>query len=535
MPSSTPGLRKANVTVPMAPGTVPPVRRRSRLHVRDGNGVAAIATIETPRVAGIAGGVETHFTHAVLYPATGAAAAPSPRELAQTIVESLIAGKLSPAIKLYATSEADIAEDVLAEARRYRKIRVELLQRCGHLFAGVEDWRRATKAFEEAGDITEAARHAERGDDLAYAAELWLQVSRRDKAVALYRRAGRHDRVAALAEAAGDVAVLAQALEAQGALYRAGKLWFDRRQQARAMGLLQKIPRGHHDFLAATALIVEILLTTGSRTVALQKLDTALAGEAVTPASAPLFTLKGRLLAEQAGVPHVANRGQHIALLEQARAIAIQVIEADATQVDAAKLLAEVTVRLSGHEHRLTPPVETPMPVAPAPAPAVVKILKAPETKVLDPDTEPSKVRALDVFSELSDDEFADVYPHFERVAFPAGSLLVEQESPSQAVFIVVSGRLHAVRLSSEAGGGRSRLLAVLAAGDVAGQLPLVAGEPASCRIFALEPVVTLRMTLATLDALETHAPRLAVKLHRGLGRGLSARLRRAFLNATRV
>jgi CRP-like cAMP-binding protein/predicted acylesterase/phospholipase RssA len=97
-----------------------------------------------------------------------------------------------------------------------------------------------------------------------------------------------------------------------------------------------------------------------------------------------------------------------------------------------------------------------------------------------------------------------------EVVQLAAGETLVRQGDDADSLFVILEGRL-AVRLDREAREGQA--LAELGAGDLVGEVALIAGGKRSATVTALEPSTLARLPVAALTRLQATRPELASRL----------------------
>jgi NTE family protein len=105
-----------------------------------------------------------------------------------------------------------------------------------------------------------------------------------------------------------------------------------------------------------------------------------------------------------------------------------------------------------------------------------------------------------------------------ERAEFAAvrkGDLVVRENDPGDALYVVVSGRLQAyTRLKS----GRDRVFATYCDGDCFGEMPLLSGETHWANVRALNDSMLLRIPREDFDAVVNRDPRVAVSFSQRLG-----------------
>lgn len=130
-------------------------------------------------------------------------------------------------------------------------------------------------------------------------------------------------------------------------------------------------------------------------------------------------------------------------------------------------------------------------------------------------------LRRVPLFAQLSDDDLTRVAAMVRERPYPRHSVIVFEDDPGDALFIVAAGRVKVVLIGED---GREVILAVLEAGDFFGELALIDDEPRSAHVIAMDDARLLVLRRDDFQrALEGH-PRLAL----GLLRTLSRRLRRA-------
>ncbi len=205
----------------------------------------------------------------------------------------------------------------------------------------------AARCFEEAGDPLAAGdlyRMLERCDlaavcyerhgDFLQAAEMFRVAGDRERAAACYERAGRFREAAAELAGAGNHEREVELLTRAGDFLRAGELLLERGDEDAALKVIQQIGEGHAHFPSAAALVGEVFRRRGMHSLAVKKLEQALAGRALdretlgahytlaTTCEAAGETLRARELYERilAFDYHHADTGERLARLVDASA-----------------------------------------------------------------------------------------------------------------------------------------------------------------------------------------------------------------------
>jgi CRP/FNR family cyclic AMP-dependent transcriptional regulator len=124
------------------------------------------------------------------------------------------------------------------------------------------------------------------------------------------------------------------------------------------------------------------------------------------------------------------------------------------------------------------------------------------------------------LFSSLTGDQLAAVAVRLKRRQFEERDVIIRQDDPGDAMFVLVSGR---VKVSVQEGEGET-ILAVLGAGDCFGELALVDGERRSADVVAVEPTEVLILSTQDFQDSVREMPGIAF----GLLREMAGRLRRS-------
>jgi tetratricopeptide (TPR) repeat protein len=152
----------------------------------------------------------------------------------------------------------------------------------------------AARCFEEAGDPLAAGdlyRLLERCDlagacyerhgDFLQAAEMYRVAGDRERAAACYERAGRFREASEELAQAGQREREPELLARAGDRLRAGELLLERGDADGAIKVLQQVAESQPDFARAAALLGEVFRNRGQHSLAVKKLEQALAGRAL--------------------------------------------------------------------------------------------------------------------------------------------------------------------------------------------------------------------------------------------------------------
>ncbi len=131
-------------------------------------------------------------------------------------------------------------------------------------------------------------------------------------------------------------------------------------------------------------------------------------------------------------------------------------------------------------------------------------------------------VRGVSLFADLEPSALAALQRASELREFPEGAVIVSQEEPGEALFVLVRGRVKVVLYGES---GREVILSIFREpGDFFGEMSLLDDEPRSATVIAAE---RSRLLVLSRSAFQEHIaahPRTAVRVLRELTR----RLRRA-------
>lgn len=138
------------------------------------------------------------------------------------------------------------------------------------------------------------------------------------------------------------------------------------------------------------------------------------------------------------------------------------------------------------------------------------------------PAMRPSNLRRIKMLATMTDQEIAHFAQATELVTATPFQLIVKQDSPGDAMFLMLEGEAR-VRLSV---GGHEKQLAVLAAGDFFGETCLFDQGTRSADVIATQDCLLLKVTAARFQKLIANHPDIAAPILFALGRTLVARIR---------
>ena len=120
---------------------------------------------------------------------------------------------------------------------------------------------------------------------------------------------------------------------------------------------------------------------------------------------------------------------------------------------------------------------------------------------------------SVPLFADLSDVQLQTVAEYARRRVFQERDVIVQRNSPGDALFIVISGKVK-VSWTTEDG---ETIIAVFSAGDFFGELSVLDGEQRSADVIALEPTEVLALSTEDVHACINRFPAISIALLRGL------------------
>lgn len=114
------------------------------------------------------------------------------------------------------------------------------------------------------------------------------------------------------------------------------------------------------------------------------------------------------------------------------------------------------------------------------------------------------------LFHRLTPEQLAQITPLLHHKTFPAGATIITVEQPGEVIYIIDRG---AVKIHIEQADGTDVILAILAAGDVLGEMSLMDAEMRSANAVTLEDSVLWWMERTAFQQCLHTMPQLALNL----------------------
>jgi CRP/FNR family cyclic AMP-dependent transcriptional regulator len=130
-------------------------------------------------------------------------------------------------------------------------------------------------------------------------------------------------------------------------------------------------------------------------------------------------------------------------------------------------------------------------------------------------------LRAIPIFSELGEDDFARLTRVATKRKYPKDTVAFFENEQGDSLFMILEGRVKVTILGDD---GREIILSVLGPGDFFGEMSLLDNEPRSATAIAMEDSELLSILRADFQGVVSGDPSTTLALIRSL----TARLRKA-------
>ena len=155
----------------------------------------------------------------------------------------------------------------------------------------------------------------------------------------------------------------------------------------------------------------------------------------------------------------------------------------------------------------------SPFLTGPALASKAAQILESVrETETHSPETAPSRIAPLPLFSALGHEPLHDLLAAFETVTVPAGHTVIHEGGEEAAAYIVARGELEVSRRSGD-DDGKSLVLARLGSGAFFGEMAVLSQLPGAASVIATRPTILLVAKREALEAVVEKHPEVAAEL----------------------
>ncbi|MBS2033128.1 MAG: cyclic nucleotide-binding domain-containing protein [Deltaproteobacteria bacterium] len=429
--------------------------------------------------------------------------------LVEGIAALLRAGRQQDAAKVYETCQEDIGYNIIAAVAGDPPTELKAAE----MFFLAKDYGKAGQLLENHEEYERAGMVYERGDDFYMAGEMYVRAGNKAKAAEMFEKHGDYQHAAEFYLAVNNFEKAAENFERSVNHFVAGKLYFRMNKMNKSIQLLQKVQKSESQYFEAARIIGEILSANGYLDLAVKKYMEVVQSAELTKDTAPVFYNLGKTL-EQRG--------------ESAQALGLYQKLAG-WQFDYEDVAARIKALASA------PAKAAPAPAAPA-APAADALGLGGD----GPPGEGKLVAMMDgfeflkgtpLFRDLSLEEMKAVYHACETRKFKAGEVIIEQDTPGQALYVLRKGSARVLRVAN----GKEEAVARMGPGSPAGEMSLVDDSPTSARVVAEVEVEAFCITRSNFERLMHLNERMALKIYRFFVQTLSKRLRNTSENLAKA
>jgi CRP-like cAMP-binding protein len=117
-------------------------------------------------------------------------------------------------------------------------------------------------------------------------------------------------------------------------------------------------------------------------------------------------------------------------------------------------------------------------------------------------------LRAIPLFSRVSDEDLEDIASHLIERRFPKNSTVVEEGLPGDYMYVIREGRVKVTKASDD---GREKIMNFLETGSFFGDMALLANDVRSASVKTLEPARLLALSRRDFIDLLRQSPDLAL------------------------
>ncbi len=451
-----------------------------------------------------------------------------------TITGLLKKNEIEQAASLFAAADPEVGDNLILDAEKGAS--KAFWKQLAEFFGAARDMERAARCAEATDNYEMAAGFHEQAYNWIEAAQGYKKAGRMLKAAEMYERGLAFDKAVVIYKELKDYLRAAGCYNRLGAFYHAGYLFMKVGRFEHAVEALKRVEPTQQYFAESAILLGNFFLKTGKKKMAIPRYAEVVRAVPIGPSTIEVHHRLAVLLLE---------RGHE----NKARQLWSGVLKANPTHEGALKSMK--LLKSTGDSDDLSQPISVAKPqkshavksfVAPKPGASDPPPLVLPgEGTPSDIPKKPAPLtvmridfdvlRALPVFRALSLNELRSVHTIADRVKFKPGEIIIEQEQPGKALYVIVSGNVKVEVVSKDKAPTN---VATLGKGAALGEMAMVDLAPASARVTAIEKVSAFRFPL---DRLNTHLdtdPRAGYKIMRVLGRILSTRLREVNLALTR-
>lgn len=440
------------------------------------------------------------------------------KQLVDAVVALLRAGRVPEAAKHYGNCQEDIGYNILAAVAGDRNAE----RKAAEMFLHSKDFHKAAQIFENIEDYAAAAKMYERADDYYMAAEMYVRAGMNGPAAEMYERSGNFQQAAEFYLSVENFDKAATNFERSVNNFLAGKLYFRMNKMNKSLQLLQKVQKSEAEYFEAVRLIGEILAANGYVDLAIKKYLEVVQSSDVSAETAPVYYNLARTLEDKAQLAEALNILQRLAAWDFEYSDVKE-------RINALKSGARAGAGRPGAAPAAAQPDdELPSILGSALTPADQGGARSQVVSMMDGF---EFLKGTPLFRDLSLDEMKVFYNSCETRKFRPNEVMIEQDQPGQALYVLRKGTARVVKVTPE----EEDTVARLGPGSPAGEMALIDDAPTSARVVAESDVEAFVMTRDRFEKILASNDKTAIKLYRFFVSTLSKRLRTTSENLARA
>src|SRR5579862_4354374 len=136
----------------------------------------------------------------------------------------------------------------------------------------------------------------------------------------------------------------------------------------------------------------------------------------------------------------------------------------------------------------------------------------------MDTEKESSYLRQVTFFSDLADEDVAQLMAAAKRRTYRSGEVIFHRDDPGQVLYMIKEGKVKICLISPD---GQEISLAVLGAGEYFGEFALYDGLPRSADAIAIEKVECYTLQRSDFHNAIMKSPKIAIQVLEGLSKRL--------------
>ncbi len=439
-------------------------------------------------------------------------------QVVRGVIERLEADNTEDAAHLYSHCQEDVGFILMARAPKDRPIQARLAK----MFYKAKDFEKAALVLEANKEYKRAAELYERTDQYEHAAEMWMGVNDEDRAARNYEKNGSWQTAGELYVKLKNFDRAAYCFEKSLDHIQAARYYYQIKKFQKSMEILQKVREEEEGFLEAAVMIGNILAMNGYLDMAAAKYRNVTKTVEISPGTLSVYYNLAQLLERKGDVFEATSVYEQVVSVDmnyrdagaRIKALKGKIAESGARPEDVQVELEEIVEDLQEIEEDEITLVPGGQSLMDSPKAQIVSVMDGFEF-----------LKNTSLFDRLSLTEMKRMWNICETVDFQPAEMIIEQDQPGQALFIIKKGGVVVQRVNP----GSVTDLVSLPAGSHVGEMALVDDEsPTSARVVAGgDGAQAFKITREKFEELLASDDKIAIKVYRVFIRTLCDRLRK--------